>query len=173
MISKVRVRKFRIALFIKTFKNSFDIIQLEVIRLKENKTIVRKTIDYIEAHLSDDIKLDDIAKEVGYSKYHLNRMYTESMGKTIHKYIQDRRLSESARKLAETEESIADIAQNSGYTSQQSYTLAFRQYFYTTPQVYRKLRKMQSHQADVSMLHKKERYNNVVAFSVRKGVMAA
>ena len=105
--------------------------------MRDNNTTILKTIEYIEANLKNNIRLDDIAKEVGYSKYHLNRIFAESTGQTIHKYIQGRHLSESARKLISSDMHIVDIAQDSGYTSQQSFTLAFRQFYQCTPQVYR------------------------------------
>lgn len=107
--------------------------------MMEKQQTVMKIIDYIEKHLSEEIRLDDIAKEAGYSKYHLNRIFMDITGKTIHKYMQERRLSESAIKLASGNINIIEIAQDAGYTSQQAYTLAFRQLFHCTPQVYREL----------------------------------
>lgn len=105
--------------------------------MKENQTAVEKTIDYIEAHLKESIGLDSIARAAGYSKYHLNRIFAEHTGKTIHKYIQERRLNESADRLIATQQNIIEIAQDWGYASQQAYTLAFREYYQCTPQVYR------------------------------------
>lgn len=98
---------------------------------------ISKVKKYIEENFKDDITLDDIAKNVGYSKYHLNRMFLENTGLTIHKYIRERRLTEAADLLLYTDQSIVDIALSIGYTSQQAFTLAFKQMFDCTPYKYR------------------------------------
>ncbi len=142
--------------------------------MKEKQKTVGSTIDYIEKHLTEEIKLEDIAGAAGYSKYHLNRIFAEVTGQTIHKYIRERRLAESAVRLTSTDISIATIAQDAGYTSQQAYTLAFRQLYHDTPQVYREqnrivlcLSRSRMGQA-TQMRHRRLFYNTCV-----KGGMAA
>lgn len=88
--------------------------------MNPNKEITKNVIDYIERHLELKMDLDRIAKYAGYSKFHLNRIFTEETGTTIHKYLQLRRLTIAAEKLATTEISIAQIAYEAGYNSQQS-----------------------------------------------------
>ena len=44
-------------------------------------------IDYIEEHLSEKLDLDIVANAVHYSKYHLHRTFTTSVGLTMHDYI--------------------------------------------------------------------------------------
>ena len=44
------------------------------------KKIVKKVIDYIEDNLENEIDLDKIAENIGYSKFHLNRIFTEETG---------------------------------------------------------------------------------------------
>lgn len=105
--------------------------------MRKNYKVITKTKEYIQKHLHEDIKLDDIAKAIGYSKFHLNRMFADCTGETIHKYITKLRLSNAACSLIETNKSIVDIAYESGYESQQAFTVAFRQHYNYTPQVYR------------------------------------
>ncbi len=99
--------------------------------------IILNTKKYIEAHFDENIKLDDIAKEVGYSKYHLNRIFRKSTSQSIHKYLRERRLYEAAYQLLNTDKSIVEIALSMGYSSQPSFTFAFKQEFGCTPQIYR------------------------------------
>ncbi|HEX3076821.1 MAG TPA: AraC family transcriptional regulator [Lachnospiraceae bacterium] len=112
--------------------------------MRENKEIISKTVDYIEEHISETIRLNDIALSVGYSKYHLNRIFLNETGQTIGKYIQMKRLTESANELLAKHTSIAEVAQNAGYSSQQAYTLAFRQFYGYTPQLYRQMSILQT-----------------------------
>lgn len=104
----------------------------------ENKQIIKKVIDYIENNLDSRLNLDDIAKEAAYSKFHLNRVFLECVGCTIYKYIQMRRLTVAAEKLVYTKEPIIEIAYEANYSSQESFTFAFRQLYGCPPQEYRK-----------------------------------
>ena len=41
-------------------------------------------INYIENNLTEKLNLSSIAMGVGYSKYHLHRMFVETVGLSIH-----------------------------------------------------------------------------------------
>ena len=110
--------------------------------MDEKKRIVDKIIHYVESNLSapERLSLEEIARYAGYSKFHVNRMFSEVTGCTIHRYMKERRLSEAARKLVLEEDSIAKIAQDASYLSQQAFTLAFKNVYGCTPMTYRKAR---------------------------------
>lgn len=74
------------------------------------KKLLKKIIDYIENNLDSQLNLDEIAKEAGYSKFHMNRVFLECVGFTIYKYIQMRRLTVAAEKLVYTKKPIIEIA---------------------------------------------------------------
>ena len=61
--------------------------------MKDQKEVVKKVIDYIEKNLEKEINLDNISKNIGYSKFYLNRIFTEYTGITMYKYLQNRRLT--------------------------------------------------------------------------------
>ena len=104
------------------------------------RSVVELTLSYIEENPDGDLSLDEISRRLNYSKFYIARAFSEEMGCTLYKYIQGRRLAEAARKLAETEMPIVEIAYEAHYNSQQAFTLAFHQYYQCTPQVYRKTR---------------------------------
>lgn len=107
--------------------------------MTDKKDIVQKVIAYIETNLEKAIDLDHIAKNIGYSKFHLNRIFTAYTGITIYKYLQNRRLTIAAEKLVKTDKPIIQIAYEAGYDSPQSFTFAFKQVYLYPPKVYRKL----------------------------------
>lgn len=94
-------------------------------------------INYIEAHLAEKLNLDSIADAVHYSKYHLHRMFTSTIGVTIHDYVQRRRLTEAAKLLVFSNKSILDIAFIAGYESQQAFTNIFTAMYKMPPNKYR------------------------------------
>ena len=83
---------------------------------------VMAAIDYIESHLHEKLDLETVAGAVHYSKYHLHRMFTGTVGLTIHDYVQRRQLTEAAKMLVLSDRPILEIALSAGYESQQSFT---------------------------------------------------
>ena len=107
--------------------------------MNPNQEAIKKVIDYIEKHLDEEMELDNIARHAGYSKFHLNRIFTEETGTTIHKYLQLRRLTIAAEKLAKTDIPVAQIAYEAGYHSQQAFSLAFKKIYLYPPKLYRNM----------------------------------
>ncbi|RZT02198.1 GNAT family N-acetyltransferase [Cuneatibacter caecimuris] len=99
--------------------------------------IIKTAIDYIENNLSEKISLSTIATAVGYSKYHLHRIFVETVGLSIHNYVQRRQLTESAKLLVFSDKSILEISLIAGYQSQQAFTNIFKQMYKKTPNEYR------------------------------------
>ena len=94
-------------------------------------------IDYIESHLHEKLDLETIAEALHYSKYHLHRMFTATVGLTIQTYAQRRRLTEAAKMLVFSDKPILEIALTAGYESQQSFTDSFRAMYKKAPNQYR------------------------------------
>lgn len=105
--------------------------------MERQKDIVKKVLNYIEDNIGKEINVDKIAKSVGYSKFYLNRIFSDCTGITIYKYLQSRRLTIAAEKLVNTEEPITQIAYEAGYDSQQAFSLAFKQLYVYPPKIYR------------------------------------
>lgn len=104
-------------------------------RRVENITAV---IAFVEAHLCEELDLDQVAGALGYSKYHLHRMFTQTVGITLHDYIRRRRLTEAAKLLVFTQRPVVDIALLTGYASQQAFAVVFKSMYKKTPVRYRR-----------------------------------
>ena len=98
---------------------------------------IAAVISYIEAHLNEKLDLDTVANAVCYSKYHLHRMFTDTVGITLHDYIQRRQLTEAAKLLVFSKKPIIEIALIAGYESQQAFTSIFKSMYKQTPLEYR------------------------------------
>ncbi|NBI71183.1 AraC family transcriptional regulator [Clostridiaceae bacterium] len=107
--------------------------------MKDQKEVIKKVIDFIERNLEKEVSLDNISINIGYSKFHLNRMFTEYTGTTIYKYLQNRRLTVAAEKLVKTDKPIMQIAYEAGYDTQQSFSFAFKQVYLYPPKLYRNI----------------------------------
>lgn len=121
--------------------------------MKDQKEVVRKVIDYIEQNIEKEINLDHISKSIGYSKFHLNRIFAEQTGITIYKYLQNRRLTIAAEKLVKTDKPITQIAYEAGYDTQQSFSFAFKQVYLYPPKTYRNIGIFMPKQNKISMCY--------------------
>ena len=121
--------------------------------MKDQKEVVKKVIDYIEKNLEKEINLDNISKNIGYSKFYLNRIFTEYTGITMYKYLQNRRLTVAAEKLVKTDKPIMQIAYEAGYDTQQSFSFAFKQIYLYPPKIYRDIGIFMPKQNRISMCY--------------------
>lgn len=105
----------------------------------ENQAVINIeiVIDFIEENLDGKLELDTVATAVHYSKYHLHRMFTNTVGMTIHDYARRRQLTEAAKLLVFSEKPIIEIAFICGYESQQAFTSAFKSMYKIPPTEYR------------------------------------
>lgn len=116
-----------------------------------NTLITKRILSYIEKNLDKELSLNKIAKALNYSQFYIARTFKENTGVTLYKYIQGRRLDQAARKLAETNQSIVEIALEAGYSSQQAFTKAFRCAYACAPQEYRQAGTFVSKQCRIYM----------------------
>jgi AraC-like DNA-binding protein/predicted transcriptional regulator YdeE len=102
---------------------------------------VQTGIDYIEAHLAQDIALADVARRAGISQWHFQRMFKAMTGETLKTYIRSRRLAEALGALLTTKRRIIEIAMDAGFESQEAFHRAFVKAFGLTPNQYRQIGK--------------------------------
>ena len=105
--------------------------------MKDYVESIETVIDYIETHLDGKIDMEQVAEAVHYSKYHLHRMFTSTVGMTIHDYVQRRQLTEAAKLLVFSDRPIIEVAFICGYESQQSFSSAFKSMYKISPAEYR------------------------------------
>ena len=104
----------------------------------ENRIMdIETVIDYIESHLNEKLNLEKVSEAVPYSKYHLHRMFTNTVGMTVHDYVQRRQLTEAAKLLVFSSKPIIELAFLCGYESQQAFSSAFKSMYKVPPAQYR------------------------------------
>lgn len=98
---------------------------------------IQKSIDYIEAHLSEEIKIEILADIAGLSPFYFQRLFTRLVKKPVGEYTKLRRLAQSAIALKEKNTRIVDIAIDCGFSSHANFTRAFKETYGITPDDYR------------------------------------
>lgn len=103
------------------------------------RTRFQKVLEYIDAHLDDDLSVERLGSVAAFSKYHFHRQFSEFLGIGVYKYVQLCRLKRAAHQLAfRSESSIIDIALASGYENPESFSRAFRNAIGQSPSEFRK-----------------------------------
>ncbi|MBB4824778.1 AraC-like DNA-binding protein [Sporosarcina luteola] len=96
------------------------------------KAYIQQMIDWIEDHLQGGFSLEELADYMGYSPYYCSFKFHQATGLSIRRYILLRRLYLSTKDLA-NQRKILDIALDYNYTSQDSYSRAFKTVFGVSP----------------------------------------
>ena len=89
--------------------------------------------DYVQAHLGDEILIDDLALHVGVSKFHLNRVFHATTGFQLGEFIARRRLQAAYALLAQGNSSVIDVSLAVGYQSHSAFSRAFLNAFGCSP----------------------------------------
>ncbi|WP_312368549.1 AraC family transcriptional regulator [Lachnoclostridium sp.] len=95
---------------------------------KDIETCVR----YIEEHIKENITLEEVASQIGYSLYHFSRVFSLSKGITVMEYIRSRRLSLAATQLFQGR-NVIDIAFEYGFETPSGFARSFRKAFGYSP----------------------------------------
>ena len=117
----------------------------------KGKSVVNRILSYVEKNLENNLTLEEIARELHYSKFYVERVFKEHTGQPLYRYMKNRRLNEAAKKLVETKRPIVEIALEAGYRSQQAFTQAFHEVYGLSPQKYRKFGKFVSIQERIDL----------------------
>ena len=99
---------------------------------------LRPVMEYIEENYKEKIYIDDLAEKLMVSPDYFTKMFKDSIGKTPIEYINGLRVNEAMRRLAETDDSMSDIADAIGFCNPNYFHKIFKQYMDASPLVYRK-----------------------------------
>ncbi|MCL4303696.1 MAG: AraC family transcriptional regulator [Anaerolineae bacterium] len=95
--------------------------------------LMLKAIEFIEAHLTDEISVADMAEAVSFSLYHFSRTFSRVTHFTPYDYLMRRRLCEAARCLLTSDEKIIDIACQYQFNAPETFSRAFKRVFQLSP----------------------------------------
>ena len=105
--------------------------------IKEER-IVEEAKRFIVLNANRSISVDEVAKALGFSVRHLNRMTKLAIGCTLSEMIIDARLSYAKKLLKDYELTISEIAEKGGFVDISTFTKFFKRYAGVPPTEYRK-----------------------------------
>ena len=118
---------------------------------------IQQAIEYIEEHLTEELKIEHIAKVSHSSSFHFQRAFSILTGMSVGEYIRGRRLTLAAQEIASSHCKIIDVACKYGYETPEAFAKAFRKQHGMKPSDVRK---------EARMIHS---YNKLVIHVQLKG----
>lgn len=100
--------------------------------------LIYNAVSYVAANYSKSISLDEMAYDLGVSKFALSRMFAKTFHCNFCKYINKTRLNYAASYLENSDISITEICLECGFESQRTFNRVFKEEYKMTPREYRK-----------------------------------
>ena len=94
--------------------------------------------DYIRAHLSERIRVSELADVVGLNESYLSTLFKRETGLSVTEYVQRERIATAKNMLKYSDYTAQQIATALGFSSQSYFTKVFRQTTGHTPTDYRR-----------------------------------
>lgn len=99
---------------------------------------INRVIDYLQTHLSEAPKLEELAKVACFSEFHFHKIFTAVTGESVNNFTNRLRLEKAAKLLRFSERSITDIALDCGFSSSSTLSRSFKAHFGVTPRQLKK-----------------------------------
>lgn len=108
--------------------------------LRDRRRAVESAL-WIDANSHKPIALDDAAGQAGISPFHFLRLFSEVLGVTPHQYLVRSRLRHAARRLADDDSPITDIAYDVGFGDLSNFVRTFHRAAGASPMRFRQASK--------------------------------
>lgn len=99
---------------------------------------IGKALTLIHSEAGRDWTLEELARESGMSRSAFANTFRELVGMTPMAYLTERRMQKAKSYLAETNQSLLEVAEKSGYSSEAAFNRAFKRSIGQTPGQYRR-----------------------------------
>lgn len=98
-----------------------------------------RVVEYIEAHLEDDLSVERLSEVAGFSKFHFHRQFSAHTGTTVAKLTRRLRLKRATWELAFCpDKKIIEVALSAGFSNPETFARAFRSVQGQSPSEFRK-----------------------------------
>ncbi|HKE96849.1 MAG TPA: AraC family transcriptional regulator [Povalibacter sp.] len=99
----------------------------------------RKVLEFIDAHLHEDLDVTQLSSVAAFSKFHFHRQFSMFLGISVDRYVRLTRLKRASYQLAFRDwQPVIDVALDAGYEGPEAFARAFRKNFGQSPSEFRK-----------------------------------
>ncbi len=98
---------------------------------------VRRAMAFIDRHLHTQIRLDQVAREAGMSKFHFCRHFKDVAGLTFREFLARRRIARAVELLHDQTRSVSDVYLDAGFKNLSHFSRVFLKLTGQSPSHYR------------------------------------
>ena len=98
---------------------------------------VEKSIKYIDQKLYAPLTLEEVARHVGLTPQYLTTLFKQNTGKSLYRYIKEKKIEEAKMMLLYTGESMTTIASSLGFAGSAHFSQAFKAVTGSSPTEFR------------------------------------
>jgi AraC-like DNA-binding protein len=98
---------------------------------------LQRAVEYMHAHLSERICVEDLAAAANLSAFHFARLFKRTTGLTPHRFLTRARVEKAGQLLSTRERMLSEIASECGFSDQSHMSRAFRRWTGMTPRAFR------------------------------------
>lgn len=95
-------------------------------RYNNSRFLINHTLNYLENHYTENISLEDAAKEMNISKHYLCSIFKKETGENMSLYINKLRIEKAKQLLLESDSRIKEVFEKVGYSNQQYFSKIFK-----------------------------------------------
>lgn len=117
---------------------SSEVMKWEFTRQQQRSERLKKLFDHISRHYAEKLPVAAAAKLAGMSAPQFMKTFKRVAGMTLVAYLNHVRLANGARRLRETDHSIAEIASDTGFADQSYFDKRFKLAFGKSPKEFRR-----------------------------------
>ena len=114
-----------------------EVVKWQFMRQQERSLRLKKLFDHINARSAEKLSVNAAARLVGMSASQFMKAFKQVAGMTLVAYLNHARLANGARLLRETDRSIAEIADATGFSDQSYFDKRFKKSFGQSPREFR------------------------------------
>ena len=109
-------------------------------QIMSDEPLIKKAVEYIHDHISEDLSSFDIAQALQISRGRLSNLFNKEMSCTLPDYIGKQKIEVAKTLLETTDMHIIDISSYLSFSSQSYFQNIFKKYSDMTPKQYRRLK---------------------------------
>lgn len=99
---------------------------------------IEEALDYLNAHLNEPHSLENLARRFGFSRSRFAALFHRQVGQPPRQYLEFRRLAQARELLQYTNQTLAQIADQTGFSSAFYLSLRFKKHFGKNPRAFRR-----------------------------------